>query len=273
MRGKQAFAFAGMLLVLLAVVACDGAATEETAADPNAELFAKIEGLQNDIDGLKSQISALTESLTAEPAEGEEAGEEGAEPGKTPEEIEAEAADLKAQINEKTDELYGQIINYINSSGLVEGAERTPEQTRAFDLKADIDIAYAQEYIDKGGDYKRAIDIYMQALMSDESNAKLLEAKDYAEAMRYMTEERFGQVKKGMSQDEVKALLGTVKNTNIRDFSDKGRLGWFFPKDPEAGGGAAGVYFKEKPKGSENWVVEVTDFDAVKGREGEEEEG
>lgn len=268
MRGKQAFAFAGMLLTLLAVVACGGVATQEEAADPNAEQFAKIEGLQSELDGLKSQVETLHASLSAEPAEGEEAGEEGAaEPAKTPEEIETELADVTGQLNDKTDELYGEIVNYINSSGLVEGAERTPEQARAFDLKADIDIFYAQEYIDRGGDYKRAIDIYMQALMSDEGNAKLLEAKANAETLRYMDEERFGQVKKGMSQDEVKGLLGTVKSTNVRDFAEKGRLGWFYPKDPEAGGGAAGVYFKEKPKGSENWTVEITDYDAVKGRE------
>lgn len=277
MRGRNAFAFAAMLLALLALVACGGGTTEEETADPNAEAFAAMDEMKSELDGLKSQVEALSASLNAEPTEGEGAegeaaeGEEGAEPAKTPEEIEAEIADLQGQIADKTDDLYAKIIEYINNSGLVEGAERTPEQKKAFDMKADIDISYAQEYIDKGGDYKRAIDIYMQALMSDETNAKLLEAKALAESLRYMNEERFGQVKKGMTQDEVKGLLGTVKTTNVRDFADKGRVGWFYPKSPEAGGGAAGVYFKEKPKGSEKWVVEITDYEAVKGQSQAEE--
>lgn len=267
MRGKQAFALAGVLLMLLSLVACDGA-TQEEQVDPNAELWADIESREQARQELMGQVAQLKEELQAEPVEGEEAGE-----AKTPEQIEAEMAEIQGRFAEDTDALYGKIIEYINNSGLVEGAERSPEQQQAFDLKADIDIGYAQEYIDKGGDYKRAIDIYMQALMSDEGNAKLLAAKAEAETLRYMTEERFSAVKKGMTQDEIQAALGTVKNTNVRDFANKGRVGWFYPKDPANGGGAAGVYFKEKKKGSGNWIVEVTDFDAVKGKEEAAEEG
>ena len=286
MRGRRIFAFGSVLLVLLALVACGGA-TEKEAVDPNAELWSDIESRRSTIDDLKKQLAESKAQLeatvappegepAAEAAEGEPAEGEPAEGVAGPEQIESRIADLESDIASKTDELYGKIIEYINNSGLVEGAELSPEQRRAFDWKADIDISYAQEYIDKGGDYKKAIDIYAQALMSDETNAKLLEAKERAETLRYMDEERFGQVKKGMTQAEVKDLLGTVKNTNVRDFAEKDRLGWFYPKSPEAGGGAAGVYFRQKPKDSGNWVVEITDYEAVKGRaegeEGEEEE-
>lgn len=277
MRGKHVFALGSLLILLLAVVACGGGGQEE-AADPNAELWSDIESRRGAINDLKTQVEEIEAELSAEPAEGEaeaEGGEaaEGEEAGETPEDLQAKIEDLESDIATKNDELYTKIIEYINNSGLVEGAELSADQRRAFDWKAEIDIDYAQEYIDKGGDYKKAIDIYDQALMSDEGNAKLLAAKELAQSLRYMTEERFSQVKKGMSQDEVQDLLGTVKNTNVRDFAEKGRVGWFYPKDPETGGGAAGVYFKEKPKGSESWVVEITDFSAVKGQSAEESEG
>ena len=270
MQARRIFALGGMLLVLLTLTACGGGSQVEEV-DPGAELWSDIEARRKAIDDQKAEVESLNAKLDAEPAEGEAApaeGEsaegEGAEgESETPEQLEAKIADLQSDITSNTDDLYGKIIEYINTSGLVEGAELTPEQRRAFDWKADIDMDYAQEYIDKGGDYKKAIDIYDQALMSDEGNAKLLAAKELAQNLRYMDEERFAKVKKGMSQDEVQELLGTVKNTNVRDFAEKGRLGWFYPKDPEAGGGAAGVYFKKK---REEWVVEITDFDAVKGQ-------
>ncbi len=277
MQRKRGTALGSVLLMLLVLVACGG--TQEEAADPNVELWNNIDSRRAALDKSKAELETLKGQLKAMSAESDEGDAEAtgeaeaegeAEPTATPEELQAKIDDLGSDIASKTDELYGKLIEYINNSGLVEGAELTPEQRRAFDWKADIDISYAQEYIDKGGDYKRAIDIYNQALMSDEGNAKLLAAVERAETLRYMDEERFSQVKKGMSQDEVQALLGTVKNTNVRDFAEKARLGWFYPKDPEAGGGAAGVYFRQKPKGSENWVVEITDFEAVKGQSTEE---
>lgn len=280
MQRKRGTALGSVLLMLLVLVACGGA--EEETVDPNAELWNDIESRRTAIDTSKAEVEELRGRLAAMSAEeddeavaeGEgEGGAEGEGDGETmtPEQLQIKIDDLSGNIATKTDELYAKIIEYINNSGLVEGAELTPDQRRAFDWKADIDISYAQEYIDKGGDYKRAIDIYNQALMSDEGNTKLLEAVQRAETLRYMDEERFSQVKKGMSQEEVKKVLGSVKNTNVRDFAEKGRVGWFYPKHPEAGGGAAGVYFKQKPKGSENWVVEITDYEAVKGQPEEDD--
>ncbi|MCG8454860.1 MAG: outer membrane protein assembly factor BamE, partial [Holophagales bacterium] len=103
------------------------------------------------------------------------------------------------------------------------------------------------------------IGIYDQALSSDPENELLLAAKAEAEALRHMTEERFSQVEKGMSQEEVRELLGTVKSTNVRDFTERNRIGWFYRKED---GGAAGVYFKPG-KAEGEWTVESLDFDAV----------
>ena len=282
MRGRTFLALAS--LVLLALFAgCSGDGQDEAAEQASA-LWNEIQQQKDKLDAERAELEQLeqqlieAESAGDEDAAGEEAEttEEGdaaepTEPAMTPEEIQAKIDDLRSTITSDTDALYGKVVETINNSGLVEGAELTPEQRQAFDMKAEIDIIYAQEYIDEGGDYQRAIDIYGQALRSDPTNEKLLVARSEAERLQHMDEERFALVKKGMTQGEVRQVLGTVKNTNVREFTEQSRIGWFYRKED---GGAAGVYFKEKSKGSDDWVVEVFDFDAIKPPSaGGEEEG
>ena len=90
----------------------------------------------------------------------------------------------------------------------------------------------------------------------DEIYAEFAKAK--AEELQYMTEERFAQVKKGMSTEEVRELLGTPKRNNQREF-DGDVTGLFYPKqDPPKS--AAGVFFQVK---NDELTVYKTDFDAV----------
>ena len=167
-----------------------------------------------------------------------------------------------------TEAFTGQLAGFINSQEIYEGEPLTEIQRAAFDMKDDEDILVAKEYIEKAGNYQKAIDIYTTALLADPTSEKLMAAKAEAEAMRYMTEERFAAAKKGMTRDEVRALLGTPKPTNVREF-EKGVIGWFYPKEEPRT--AAGVYFREK-KGV--YVVYSADFDAIKADSDEEvEEG
>lgn len=109
------------------------------------------------------------------------------------------------------------------------------------------------------GEYEKAIDIYDSYLIGDKDNAKMKAARDAAIKVRYMTKERFGKVKEGMTQDEVLKLLGPVRKINIHDFAEQKRIGWFYGKED---GGNAGIYFKEATEGSGEWVVESMNFDA-----------
>jgi outer membrane protein assembly factor BamE (lipoprotein component of BamABCDE complex) len=95
----------------------------------------------------------------------------------------------------------------------------------------------------------------------DPDNEKLAAAIAEAEAFRYMTKERLATVKKNMTQKEVRALLGTPKVQNVREF-DQGVIGWFYPK--EEPNTASAVFFRER-KG----VLKVykTDFEAVKSQD------
>lgn len=282
MRGRSFLALASLVLLAL-FAACSGGGQDDSAEQASAQ-WNEIQEQKKKLDAQRAELLQLEEQLVAADAaedgeqaagdadsEGSEDAEtEPAEAPMTPEEIQAKIDDLRSDMTSETDALYGKVVETINNSGLVEGAELTPEQRQAFDMKAEIDIIYAQEYIDRGGDYQRAIDIYSQALRSDPTNEKLLAAKAEAEKLQHMDEERFSLVKKGMTQAEVRGVLGTVKNTNVREFTEQNRIGWFYRKED---GGAAGVYFKEKSQGSDNWVVEIFDFDAIKppSAEGEED--
>ncbi|MEM9554868.1 MAG: hypothetical protein AAGC60_11455 [Acidobacteriota bacterium] len=261
MRAKDILALVLATAVALALVACQP--SEEAEEAPGAEQLAFIDANEPVLAEKRAQLDSLRAELKtfgdAEPSDAEPA--EGEEPPPTREELEAQVAELEGEIEDLGGQFYTAVVDFLNSQEILEGAELTPGQRRVFDLKAQEDILVADEYIVRGGDWGRAIEIYESALLADPTNEALLAAKATAEEMRFMNEERFSQVEKGMTQDAVRDLLGTVKPSNIRDFEERNRIGWFYRKEDR---GAAGVYFKPKTQGGEEiWVVEVADYDAV----------
>ena len=270
-------AFMAVLVLGCGLIACESGPTpEELQAAQNAEAWAQLQQQKSDLDAKRQELLDARDQLAAagsEEAEESSEGEEGAEgEGEAPmtaEELQAKAEELQGEVNDLGDGFMSALAEFINNQGLVEGAELTEVQRAAFDMKASEDILVAKEYIDKGGDYQRAIEIYTTSLIFDPTNELLLAAKAEAEELRYMTEERFEQVKKGMSSEEVRALLGIPKASNLQTF-DNGVVGWFYPKDPAiAVRAAAGVYFEEKKGELE---VYKADYNAIKG-ESQEEEG
>lgn len=254
-----------LISVCLLMLSAIGCAPSKEADDPSATLWTETQQLQAEvakgraeIADLKSQLQAATSAAADEAEPAAEDAAEGTEAAPSPEELQAKLDQLKSATTTKAEAFYQKVIEYINESGIIEGQPRTPEQSQAFDWKAEEDIRIAAEYIDMGGDYSRAIDIYNGSLMADPENQKLLEAKAEAERLQYMDEERFSQVKKGMTQDEVQALLGTVNRRNVREYEKDNTVGWFYRRED---GGAAGVFFKEK-KGV--WTAVVVDYNAAK---------
>jgi tetratricopeptide (TPR) repeat protein len=160
------------------------------------------------------------------------------------------------EVTRLSDDLGSKLAAYINADPPVVGEPIRPEQQAAIRLKSSEDIAIAREFIELGGDYRRAIDIYNQALSIDPDNAELKAALADAESKRFMTPERFAAVKKGMSEADVVAALGRPLARNVRDYPEKKVSAWFYPKNDT--GEAAGVFFNDKK------TVYSTDFDAVK---------
>ena len=279
--GRTLFALISILLLSFGVVACGGGAdTEADAAGYDTEEWAWLQQTKTDLDAKRAELTEMAAAAEAEGGEegedgeagdaeaGEDAGDDAAAEGDGAEAAEAapSAEDLQAEIDKLGEEYNTRLATFINSQEMYEGEPLTEVQRAAFDMKGDEDILIAQEYIDAAGDYQRAIDIYIQSLAFDPDNEKIQAARAEAETLRYMTEERFGAVDKGMTEAEVQAALGTPMRMNVREF-EEGLLGWFYPK--EAPNTAAGVFFQEKDGAMEVYKV---DFNAVEAPT-EEEQG
>jgi tetratricopeptide (TPR) repeat protein len=234
--------YLAVLVTFSMLVACGGeTATDKTKDDPAAIAWAAVEKTQPELSAKRQELKSLQGQLATADAT-------------SAVDLKAKADALEKETIKLGDDFFSKLTEYINNAGIAEGAALTPQQRQAFDFLADENMLIAREYIDKGGDYKKAIDIYEQALFNDPQNSKLLAAKTEAERLRHMTKDRFDLVKKGMSEAEVRNLLGQAKASNIRDFEEAKQKGWFFPKED---GGAAGVFFKDGK-------VVTTNFDQVK---------
>lgn len=274
MRRRALYALGTLTLAALGFAACAPREQVDPAAQQAAEDLAWLKENKPILDEKRQELQEIREALKADAPEEQEAGaaDEEGEPPPTREELEGRATALADQIDTLFGEAGAKVVSYINNSdiqinsaGMVT-SELTPDQRFVIDVKVDEDMRVAQEYIDKGGDYGRAIEIYQQSLKLDPENQDLAAAVVEAEELRWMTEERFAQVKKGMTQDEVRDLIGPVMLSNVREFppptpSGQPVEGWFYKKKA---GGAAGVYFREKKKGAGDWLVYNIDYDAIK---------
>jgi hypothetical protein len=153
-------------------------------------------------------------------------------------------AELRKEVEALSLELGRRLVELINSDPPVAGEPLTERQKAALRMKSDEDIVLARDFVERGGDYRRAIEIYEAALVVDPDYDRLRQELERARAERYMTRERFAQVKEGMSDAEVRALLGQPNLHNVREYKDKGVLAWFYPKD--ASGAAAAVFFEQQ---------------------------
>lgn len=276
MKDKHHLVLATLLgLALAAGLACQGG---DSAADAEFEpRWTELQEMKGELDAARARVAELRQQAVAEADAGEAAAEEeGAEgeAGATAEETPAAGADAAAElaeaeraVQEQADAFNQQLVTFINDNQIPEGAEPTPMQQGALDMYVDESIGIAHEHIEEGGDYRQAIQIYQQTLNLDPDNEKLKSALAEAEANRYMTEERFAQVEEGMTEDEVRDLLGQVNLRNIRDYEEGERIAWFYVR--EQNGYAAGVFFERNDDGS--YTVYSTDFDAVTPDQGQDQ--
>ena len=251
-------------LLAFAVVATACAGTDEEA-DMDAERQAALEEIQQlkeELDELRVQI-ADAEAAGAEMAEeGEEAADEAAdEMEDAGADAESDLAHLQSEFEDKFSELHAAIGRYFQEvDPLVVGEAPNERQQAVLRINSDEAMINARDYIREGGDYRGAINALNAALTTDPDNAELQAELAATEEMRYMTEERFSVVEKGMTQAEVREAIGIPHYTNRRTF-ENGAEGWFYPVNPE--GSAAGVYFEER--GGEMVAFRVNFEEVVKG--------
>lgn len=247
------------LFVLLAIVsgiviAC-GSGDEDQVSTEKADEWAAV---QSENDALRALRAELQELRAQAEAGFDEAAEDGTSPEEQQANLEAVIESKTAEVNSDADAFNGVLVEFINKYAGFEGEEIDEIQLQAIQMKSDEDIELALDYIRRGGDYKRAIDILTNALMVDPDNERLKAEIEAAEEARYMDEERFARVTKGMTQAQVAKTIGQVFYRNIREQEDRGVTTWLYPR---LEGAAAAVYFR---KSGETLVVYETNFEAVK---------
>jgi hypothetical protein len=160
------------------------AAAQQTERQWLGKTRQQLEAKRQELVGLHQRVAIAAEEPLTVPA-----GETPA-PGSRAE-LAARAAALDAEIGALSEEMGRRLVAYIDSFETAEGDPMPAEQQRAIRMKSDEDIEVAREWIVKGGDYRRAIEIYETQLLFDPDYARLRRALETAREMRYMTAERF----------------------------------------------------------------------------------
>ena len=248
-RTRTGYLVGAALVVVVLVAACGGGgpSKEEQA---KAEEWAWLTETKQTLDAKRQEMADLTAQMEAEamaaaeeeaePAEEVAEGEEGA----VVEEVDlaAQMETLNGEVEAMTEEFSNRLVAFINADPMIEGEEPTESQINALRMKSSEDIILAQEWIVRGGDYKRAIEIINTAMMFDPGNPELEAALADFEANRYMTEEKFAAAEKGMTEADIRRVLGQVNLHNVREYPDKDVVAWFYPTAED--GSAAAVWFQ-----------------------------
>ncbi len=249
---KKFFISGAMFLLILG---CSSDKSEEKNEQKTQQLQ-QLKEMQKDLDTKRQELSKLKEELKNAPEDKKE-------------ELKSRLEEKKKEVMSLAEEYGGKLVEFINSFAIAEGEEFPPEMKEAIRMKSKEDLIVAQQWIEEAGDWKKAIEIYQMQLEIDPDYQPLKDALEYAKKMRYMDEERFAKAKAGMTQEEIKEILGVPHYKNIREWPEKGVVGWFYPKED---GGASAVYFKfDKQKNK--WVAYELKFDAVKGQKQQQTEG
>ena len=240
------------------MVGCSSGPSEEELA------FQKFQADAGLVQQANTELQKIREDIEA--AKTQAAELEAIAESKRSEEQAAQLAELTAQIEElgKTSEeaynnVQAQLADLLNT-GLNDYPE-APETATALKIYSDEALIVANDIVEKSGDYKKAMNHLTGAMgyyqdVGLEVYPALEERIAELDDWRFITKERYDAVKKGMTADEVKELVGIPYYANIQEDAQRGIETWLFKKRE---GGAAAIYFKMKTN-----KVYNKNFDAVK---------
>lgn len=247
------------VVLTLALLGCSTGPQEE----PMAEEWNAIQAAKVTLDAKRQELGALKAeaAIPVDPeAEGDPEGEGEGDPEGEPVDHSAHIEALGEEITGLADAFMTLVVTFLNNDPILAEEGPTERQLEAIRLKSGEDMLVAHEWISEGGDYSRAIQIFENTLRLDPDNEALKSALAQAQEMRFMSAERFATAKKGMTEEAVRAALGTPLHYNVKTYPDKGGItAWFYQTD-EAGSAAA-VWFR--PNEEEVMEAYLAKFDSV----------
>jgi DNA repair exonuclease SbcCD ATPase subunit len=242
-----------VLLVTFVLVACGGKSEKsKTAFNADAEL-AKVKAARSALADARNQLEAVHSELKALDAKGKLSAEDEAKKKQLEEEVKQAQKKVDDAFSTDQQTLAGFLNVALNE---MPDASQTRE---GLNLYAESAIRNAKEFIANNGDYSKAIDLlktaqgYFEAVNAPVPDA-LTQELNTAEEMRTLTKERFDQVRKGMTEEQVKAITGTPFYANVRENEVRGKkiVSWLFNRSD---GGVAGVFFEKGRVYSSEWDV------------------
>ena len=245
----------GLLLAAFVALACGGGSEPPALSEAQRREWMELRRLQGELGRERARLAAQRTRL---------AGGDGTEDARRESLRADERAALERAVAERQrgvsalSQTYGsRLVAFIDSFGPLAAGPSPPERRGAIRMKSDEDMAVAAEWIERGGDYRRAIEIYETQRRLDPGYEALSAALRRAREMRRVSAERFALVENGMTRAQVRAVLGPVNLRLVRSFPERGVEAWLYPQDQ---GGTAAVYFRRENE-DEPLVVYETVFE------------
>lgn len=246
MKRSRFLPYSVAVLVVIALMSgCSrGPSEEEIAQAQFEEQLAQLQTQYQELQQLRDELATATGTL----AELEAIRERD-----LTEEQKVELEALPAKIEELTlarDEAFdlaqGSLADFLNVA--LNDFPEHPATVDGLNIYSDEAILIARDTVLKAGDYKKATEQLGSAVSYYESLSlpvypKLAETLAELEDMRFITQERFDEVKKNMTMDEVKEIVGVPYYQNIQVDEKRGVETWLYRKTE---GGAAAIYFRIK---------------------------
>ncbi len=247
-----------VLVVFGLLSGCSRGPSEEELA--LAALEAQLETMQQqyqDLQKARADIATAEATLAEIEAvrERDRSDEQKAQLEELPGQIEA----LQVAKDEAFEAVQATLADFLNVA--LNDFPDHPATVQGLNIYSDEAIMIADETVRMAGDYKKAISQLDAAASYYDSldippYQPLVDKIKYFDDMRFITKERFDLVKKRMTMDEVKEVVGTPYYQNIQLDKKRGVETWLYRKRE---GGAAAVHFKTKDN-----KVYNTNFDAIK---------
>ena len=245
-----------LFAVSLVLSGCSGGPSEEEQAKAAlSEQLAAIEQSYAELQSIRDEVEAATARLAELETLSSLDDEQQAELDALPARIE----ELSSARDTEFETLQNQLAELLNVA--LNNFPQAPETVRALEIYSTEGLITASEVVVKAGDYSKAMDqlrsiqSYYESVGLEPYPALEVRIAEYDD-WRFITQERFDQIKKNMTMDEVREVAGVPYYQNIQVDEERGVETWLYKKRE---GGAAAVYFRTK-----SGKVYATKFDAIK---------